>query len=150
MVSIRGARETGNMKRGKICTISSRNTSNWVCPVDFDGGREMSNLSLKTVLVHNSVTPLVIETNLQKVGLVHRVPCAKSREKLHNSFREYACCFVNINTITYFILFVCPLKQRNNVCNDQSAKFYSLIFNFSTLYVVHNLIFLRKLTNPAF
>ena len=50
----------------------------------------MSNLSLKTVLVHNSVTPLVIETNLQKVGLVHRVPCAKSREKLQNSFSEYA------------------------------------------------------------
>ena len=90
------------MKREKICTISSRNTSNWVCPVDFDGGREMSNLSLKTVLVHNSVTPLVIETNLQKVGLVHRVPCAKSREKLHNSFSEYACCFVNINTVTFF------------------------------------------------
>ena len=110
----------------------------------------MSNLSLKTVLAHNSVTPLVIETNLQKVGLVHRVPCAKSREKLQNSFREYACCFVNINIITYFILFVCPLKQRNNVCNNRSAKFNSLILTFSTLCVVHNLIFLRKLTNPAF
>ena len=110
----------------------------------------MSNLSLKTVLVHNSVTPWMIETNLQKVGLVHRVPCAKSREKLHNSFREYACCFVNINTVTYFIFFVCPLKQRNNDCNDQSAKFYSLILTFSTLCVVHNLISLRKWTNPAF
>ena len=110
----------------------------------------MSNLSLKTVLVHNSVTPWMIETNLQKVRLVHRVPCAKSREKLHNSFREYACCFVNINTVTYFILFVCPLKQRNNDCNDRSAKFYSLILTFSTLCVVHNLISLRKLTNPAF
>ena len=88
MVSIRRTWETGNIKRGKICTISSRNTSNWVCPVDFDGGREMSNLSLKTVLVHNSVTPLVIETNLQKVGLVHRVPCAKSREKLQNSLES--------------------------------------------------------------
>ena len=25
-----------------------------------------------------------------------------------NSFRVYACCFVNINTVTYFNLFVCP------------------------------------------
>ena len=110
----------------------------------------MSNLSLKTVLVHNSVTPWMIETNFQKVGLVHRVLCVKSREKLHNSFREYACCFVNINTVTYFILFVCPLKQRNNDCNDRSAKFYSFILTFSTLCVVHNLISVRKLTNPAF
>ena len=110
----------------------------------------MSNLSLKTVLVHNSVTPWMIETNLQKVGPVHRVPCAKSREKLQNSFREYACCFVNINNVTYFILFVCPLKQRKNDCNDRSAKFYSLILTFSTLCVVHNLISLRKLTNTAF
>ena len=62
----------------------------------------MSNLSLKTVLVHNSVTPLVIQTNVQKVELVHRVPCAKSREKLQNSFSGYACCFVNINTVTFF------------------------------------------------
>ena len=100
----------------------------------------MSNLSLKTVLVHNSVTPWMIETNLQKVRLVHRVPCAKSREKLHNSFREYACCFVNINTVTYFILFVCPLKQRNNDCNDRSAKFYSLILTFSTLCVVQRIL----------
>ena len=112
----------------------------------------MSNLSLKTVLVHNSVTPWMIETNLQKVGLVNRVPCAKSREKLHNSFREYACCFCKYKhcTVTYFILFVCLLKQRNNDCNDRSAKFYSLILTFSTLCVVHNLISLRKLTNPAF
>ena len=26
---------------------------------------------------------------------------------------EYACCFVNINTATYFNLFLCPFKQRD-------------------------------------
>ena len=25
----------------------------------------------------------------------------------------YACCFVNINTATYFNLFLCPFKQRD-------------------------------------
>ena len=48
--------------------------------VDFDGRREMSSLSLKTVVVHKSVTSLMTETNLQKEGLVHRVPHAKSWE----------------------------------------------------------------------
>ena len=36
----------------KVCTITSRNISTWVCPIDFDGRREMSSLSLKTVVVH--------------------------------------------------------------------------------------------------
>ena len=39
---------------------------------------------------------------------------------------------------------MCPFKLRN-VCNDQSVKFYSLILIFSTLCVVHDLIFPRKL-----
>ena len=30
-----------------------------------------------------------------------------------NCFRVYACCFVNINTVTYFNLFLCPFKQRD-------------------------------------
>ena len=62
------------MARGKICTITSRNMSSRVCQVDFDGGKEMSSLSLKTVVVHKSVTSSMTETNLQKGGLVHRVP----------------------------------------------------------------------------
>ena len=33
-----------------------------------DGRREMSSLSLKTVVVHKSVTSLMTETNLQKEG----------------------------------------------------------------------------------
>ena len=66
----------------KVCTITSRNISTWVCPIDFDGRKEMSSLSLKTVVVHKSVTSLMTETNLQKGGLVHRVLCTKSREKL--------------------------------------------------------------------
>ena len=58
---------------------------------------------------------------------------------------ECACCFVNINTATYFKLFLCPFKHRD-VCYDQSAKFYSLILIFFTLCVVHDLIFQRKLS----
>ena len=64
------------MTKRKVC-ITSRNTSKCV---DFDGRREMSSLSLKTVVVHKSVTSLMTETNLQKEGLVHRVPHAKSWE----------------------------------------------------------------------
>ena len=75
-------RETGCMTKRKVCTIMSRNTSSWVCPIDFDGRREMSSLSLKTVVVHKSVTSLMTETNLQKGRLVHQVPWTKSREKL--------------------------------------------------------------------
>ena len=43
---------------------TSRNTSCWVCPVDFDGRREMSSLSVKTVVVHNTVKSLMMETDL--------------------------------------------------------------------------------------
>ena len=57
-----------------------------------------------------------------------------------HSRKVYACCFVN-NTVTYFNLFVCPSKLRNRVPN-----FYSLILIFSTLCVVHDLIFQRKLS----
>ena len=42
---------------------TSRNTSCWVCPVDFDGRREMSSLSVKTVVVHNTVKSLIMETD---------------------------------------------------------------------------------------
>ena len=64
-------------------------------------------------MVHNSVTSLMMKTNLQKGGLVHRVPYAKSREKLQEFFQSVYVLFCNINTITYFNLFVCPLKQRD-------------------------------------
>ena len=72
------------MARGKICTITSRNISSWVCPVDFDGRREMSSLSLKTVVVYKSI---MTGTNLQKGGLVHWALCNKSREKLQELFQ---------------------------------------------------------------
>ena len=72
---------------------TSRNTSCWVCPVDFDGRREMSSLSVKTVVVHTSVTSLIMETDFQKRGLVHRVPCAKSREKLREFFQSVCVLF---------------------------------------------------------
>ena len=63
--------------------------------------------------VHNSVASLMMEPNLQKGRLVYWVPCAKSRRNCNNSFRVYACCFVNMNTVTYFNLSGCPFKQRD-------------------------------------
>ena len=63
--------------------------------------------------VHDSVTSLMMEPNLQKGRLVYWVPCAKSRRNCNNSFRVYACCFVNMNTVTYFNLSGCPFKQRD-------------------------------------
>ena len=73
----------------------------------------MSSLSLKNAVVHKSVTSVVVQTNLRKGELVHRVPYTKSRENCKNYFRVYACFFVNINTVTYFNLFLCPFKQRD-------------------------------------
>ena len=101
------------MARGKICTITSRNISSWVCPVDFDGRREMSSLSLKTVVVHKSVTSLMTETNLQKEGQFIGFRILNLGRNWKNCFGVYACCFVNINTATYFNLFLCPFKQRD-------------------------------------
>ena len=95
-VKISRTRETGHMKRGKFPQHVTQ-TSSWVSPVDFDGRREMSSLSLKTVVVHNSVTSLMMETNLQKGGLVHRVPCAKSREKLQEFYQSECELFCKYN-----------------------------------------------------
>ena len=95
-------RETGRMTKRKVSTITSRNTSSWVCPIDFDGRREMSSLSLKTVVVHNSVTSLMTVTNLQKKGLVHRVPCSKSREKLQELFQSVWVLFCKYNHCNLF------------------------------------------------
>ena len=75
------------IKWEQISKMSSRNTSRQVCPADFDGAREMLSLLLKTVVVHNSVKQLMMETNLPKEGLVHCVLCAKSRRNCKNSFR---------------------------------------------------------------
>ena len=91
-VKISRTRETGHVKRGKFAQHVTQ-TSSWVCPVDFDGRRKMSSLSLKTVVVHNSVTSLMMATNLQKGRLVHRVPCAKSREKLQEFFQSVCMLF---------------------------------------------------------
>ena len=92
------------MARRKICTITSRNISSWVCPVDFHGRREMSNLSLKTVVVHKSVTSLVMETNLRKEGFVHRVPYTKSREKLQELFQSVYVLFCKYKHCNLFKL----------------------------------------------
>ena len=38
------------------------------CPVDFDGRMEMLSLSVKAVVVHNTVKPLMMEKNCRKEG----------------------------------------------------------------------------------
>ena len=101
------------MTKRKVCTIMSRNTSSWVSPVDFGGRREMSSLLLKTGVVHKSVKSLTTETNLRKVGPVHRVPCAKSLGKLQELFQSVCVLFCKYKTVTYFNLFLCPFKQRD-------------------------------------
>ena len=98
------------MARGKICTVTSRSISSRVCPVEFDR-REMSSLSLKTVVVYKSITSLMMETNFQKGELVHRVPCTKSREKLQELFQSVCVLFCNYKHCNLFNLFLCPFKQ---------------------------------------
>ena len=79
----------------------------------------MSSLSLKTVAVHKSVTSLKMEKNLRKGGLVYRVPCRS----------------LNINTVTYFNLFMCPFKQRDmSVMTREPISF----FNFDLLHTVRS------------
>ena len=73
----------------------------------------MSSFSLKTIVVHKSVISLVMETNLRKGRLVHRVPYTKSREKLQELFQSVCGLFVNVNTVTYFNLFLCPFERRD-------------------------------------
>ena len=76
----------------------------------------------------------MIETNLWKGGLVHRVPCAKSRKNHDNSLRVYACCFAK-NTVTYFNLFVCPFMQRDM---SVMTRVPTLFFNFDLLHTLRS------------
>ena len=40
-----------------------------------------------------------------------------------NCFRVYACCFVNINTVTYFNLFLRPFQLRDMSVMTRVPKF---------------------------
>ena len=40
-----------------------------------------------------------------------------------NCFRVYSCCFVNINTVTYFNLFLRPFQQRDMSVMTRVPKF---------------------------
>ena len=135
MVPTRRTCETGRTTKRKVCTITSRNTSSWVCPVDFDGRREMLSLSLKTVVVHKSVTSLMTVTNLHKEGKFIRFRILNLRRNCKNCFGVYACCFVNINTATYFNLFLCQHQGGSQFWIDQkkrqiSAASYLFYYNF--------------------
>ena len=82
-VKISRTRETGHMKGDSLHNTSHKHQAGFIQLI----------LSLKTVVVHNSVTSLIMATNLQKGGLVHRVPCAKSREKLQEFYRSVCVLF---------------------------------------------------------
>ena len=132
MVSICRTRETGHKTWGKICKITSRNTSSWVCPVDFDGRRKMSTLSLKAVVVHNSVTSFMMGTNLRKGGLVHQVPCAKSREKLQEFclYRQRKLKILNVEDERSLN------GQKEILVNFQNdAKIYIYIYIYVYMYI---------------
>ena len=62
----------------------------------------MSSLSLKTVVVHESVTSLVTETNFQKGRLVHRVPYTKFREKRQELFQRVCVLFCKYKRCNLF------------------------------------------------
>ena len=79
-------------------------TLSWVCPIDFDGRKEMSRLSLKTVVVHKNVTSLMTGTNLQKGGLVHWVPYTNSWEKLQGLFQSVSALFCKYKHCNLFLL----------------------------------------------
>ena len=51
-------------------------------------------------------------TNLQRMDLFIAFRVLNLGRNYKNSFRVYACCFVN-NTVTYVKLFVCPFKRRD-------------------------------------
>ena len=54
-----------NLTREKLYD-TLRNTSCWVCPVDFKSQREMLSLSAKTVVVHNTVKSLMMEKIIER------------------------------------------------------------------------------------
>ena len=66
----------------------------------------MLSLWLKTVVVHDSVTSLIMETILQKGGPVHRVPRVKSQEKLQEFFQSVCVLFCKYKHYNV-ILLVC-------------------------------------------
>ena len=107
----------------------------------------------ETLLGRNSLwakpadtTSVMTETNLQKGGLVHRVPWAKSREKLQELFQSECVFFCKYKHRNVFQLVFVSFWATRYACYDQSAKFYSIILIFSILCVVHDLIFQRKLS----
>ena len=67
-------------------------------------------LSVKTVVVHKSVTSLSTEKN-RRGGLVHRVPYTKFREKLHWCINYALICF--FSPINACILRILSYKARN-------------------------------------
>ena len=83
------------------------------CPVDFDGRMEMLSLSVKAVVVHNTVKPLMMEKKIveRKASSSHFV-CKISGETARILWECMRVVVVN-NTVTYFNLFVRPFKQHS-------------------------------------
>ena len=83
------------------------------CPVDFDGRMEMLSLSVKAVVVHNTVKPLMMEKIVERKASSSHFVCKISGETgriLSECMRVVA---VN-NTVTYSTC-LCALL-RNTLC----------------------------------
>ena len=68
----------------------------WVCPVDFDDRREILSLSLKTVVVHNSVK------SLKKIFCPTRSPDDCSYRERHLRFLFKLPAFTFRRTVDSF------------------------------------------------
>ena len=81
------------------------------CPVDFDGRREMLSLSVKAVVVHNTVKPLMMEKIVERKASSSHFVCKISGETARILSECMRVVVVN-NTVTYFNLFVRPFKKH--------------------------------------
>ena len=116
----------------------------------------MSTLSLKAVVVHNSVTSFMMETNLRKGGLVHQVPCSKSREKLQefclyrqrklkilnvederslNGQKEILVNFRMMQRYIYIYVYIYVYLYEKNIIDFQGTISYTLVVNVYYIYI---------------
>ena len=124
------------LQTSENCRITSRNTSCWVCPLNFDVRREMLSLSVKTVVAHKTVKPLMMEKFVERKASSSRSVCKISGETARILSECMRVVWVN-NTVTYFNLFVCPFKQHDMSVMTRVSNF-TLYAQFMTRYLNEN------------
>ena len=72
----------------------------------------MLSLSVKTVVVHNTVKPLMMEKIVKRRASSSRSACKISGETARILSECMRVVWVN-NTVTYFNLFMCPFKKHD-------------------------------------